>query len=209
MEISKNDLRKIFKEKRLALTPEERREFSSRICCNAAKTDIFKESLCVAFYAADNSEADLWELFEHFSGEKKFFLPRYKAEEKIYEMVQIHNRSNDLVTGKYGLAEPRAELPPASQNEYECMLYLVPGVAFDSQCRRLGRGKGFYDRLLADAKFSMGIFYECQRFEGDIPAEPHDINLDIIVTEKQLYHTPAERKQCRIKTNEIEKGKQK
>ena len=82
-------------------------------------------------------------------------------------------------------------------------------TAFDTQCRRLGRGKGFYDRLLSNAKFSMGIFYECQRFEGDIPAEPHDINLDIIVTEKQLYHTPAERKQCRIKTNEIEKGKQK
>ena len=198
MEVSKQELRKIFKEKRLSLTTNERREFSSMICRNIAETDIFKQSLCVAFYAADETEADLWELFERFNGEKKFFLPRYRAEEKIYEMVQIHNRNTDLVTGKYGLEEPSPELPSANESEYKCMLYLVPGVAFDSQCRRLGRGKGFYDRLLADAEFSLGIFYECQRFAGDIPAEPHDINLDMIVTEKQIYHLPAERKQCRI-----------
>ena len=201
MEVSKQELRKIFKEKRLSLSTNERREFSSLICRNIAETDIFKQSLCVAFYAADETEADLWELFDRFNGEKKFFLPRYRAEEKVYEMVQIHNRTSDLITGKYGLAEPKTELPEADVNEYKCMLYLVPGVAFDSQCRRLGRGKGFYDRLLSNAKFSMGIFYECQRFEGNIPSEPHDINLDIIVTEKQIYHLPAERKQYRITTN--------
>lgn len=198
MEVSKNALRKIFKEKRAALTANERRTFSVQICRNAAETEIFKKSPCVAFYAADETEADLWELFERFNGEKKFFLPRYRAQEKIYEMVQIHNRSNDLVIGKYGLAEPKADLSAASETEYKCMLYLVPGVAFDAQCRRLGRGKGFYDRLLADAEFSMGIFYECQRFEGDIPSEVHDIKLDMIVTEKQTYNFPAERKQCRI-----------
>lgn len=142
MEISKNDLRKIFKEKRLSLSKDERRTFSAQICSNVSQTDIFRQSLCVAFYAADESEADLWELFDKFNGEKKFFLPRYRAQEKIYEMVQIHNRSEDLVIGKYGLAEPKIDLPCASSAEYECMLYLVPGVAFDNRCRRLGRGKG-------------------------------------------------------------------
>ena len=198
MEVSKTDLRKIFAEKRRLLSNEERRVLSAQICRNVAETPVFKQSLCVAFYAADASEADLWELFDKFNGEKKFFLPRYRAEEKIYEMVQIHNRLHDLVRGKYGIEEPSTELPCASSQEYESMLYLVPGVTFDTQCRRLGRGKGFYDRLLSNAKFSMGIFYECQRFEGDIPSEPHDINLDIIVTEKQIYNLPAERKQCRI-----------
>ena len=198
MEVSKTDLRKIFAEKRRLLSDEERRVLSAQICRKVAETPVFKQSLCVAFYAADASEADLWELFDKFNGEKKFFLPRYRAEDKIYEMVQIHNRLHDLVCGKYGIEEPSKELPSASMQEYESMLYLVPGVAFDTQCRRLGRGKGFYDRLLSNAKFSMGIFYECQRFDGDIPSEPHDINLDIIVTEKQIYNLPAERKQCRI-----------
>ena len=198
MEISKNSLRKIFAEKRRELTASERKSLSAAICRNVAETPIFKQSLCVAFYAADSSEADLWELFDRFNGEKKFFLPRYIAEEKVYEMVQIHNRLQDLAIGKYGLEEPKKELPCATVQEYESMLYLVPGVAFDTMCRRLGRGKGFYDRLLSNAKFSMGIFYECQRFEGEIPSEPHDINLDIIVTEKQIYNLPAERKQCRI-----------
>ena len=176
----------------------ERKLFSAQICSNIAACEIFRKSFCIAFYAADEFEADLWELFERFNGEKKFFLPRYRKEDKQYEMVQIHDRLNDLQTGKYGLLEPIESLKPASEKDYGCMLYLVPGVAFDDRCRRLGRGKGFYDRLLCHAKFSMGIFYECQRFEGDIPSEPHDINLDIIVTEKQIYYPPAERKQCRI-----------
>lgn len=198
MEVSKADLRKIFAENRRSLSECERITLSAQICRNIAETDIFKNSLCVAFYAADDSEVDLWELFEKFGSSKKFFLPRYKREEKIYEMVQIHDRMNDLAVGKYGIAEPKAELRSASDQEYGCMLYLVPGVAFDSRCQRLGRGKGFYDRLLQNAEFSMGIFYECQRFEGEIPSEPHDIKLDMIVTEKQIYTFPAERKQCRI-----------
>ena len=190
MEVSKTDLRKIFTEKRRLLSTEERRIFSAEICRNVAETPIFKQSLCVAFYAADESEADLWELFDKFNGSKKFFLPRYRKEEKLYEMVQIHNRYSDLTVGKYGIAEPCPELPPASKDEYGCMMYLVPGVAFDNGGQRLGRGKGFYDRLLLNAEFSMGIFYECQRFEGKIPSEPHDIKLDMIVTEKQTYTFP-------------------
>ena len=198
MENSKNSLRKYFTEKRRNLSFEERKLFSAQICRNVAESEIFHKSLYIAFYAADEFEADLWELFERFNGEKKFFLPRYRQEDKQYEMVQIHNRMHDLREGKYGIYEPLSSLPAASEQEYGCMLYLVPGVAFDDRCRRLGRGKGFYDRLLCNAKFSMGIFYECQRFDGDIPAEPHDINLAIIATEKQLYLPPAERKQCRI-----------
>ena len=198
MEVSKTDLRKIFAGKRRLLSENERKDFSAQICRNIAETEIFKNSLCVAFYAADDSEVDLWELFEKFNGSKKFFLPRYKREKKIYEMVQIQDRLHDLTVGKYGIAEPRMELSSAAEQEYECMLYLVPGVAFDDRCQRLGRGKGFYDRLLLNAEFSMGIFYECQRFDGEIPSEPHDIKLDMIVTEKQIYTFPAECKQCRI-----------
>ncbi len=192
MENSKQNLRKIFTEKRRMLSPDERKSFSADICRNIAEIPVFKQSLCVAFYAADETEADLWELFEKFNGEKKFFLPRYRTEDKSYEMVQIHDRLTDLKIGKYGLEEPIADLPAASSQEYQCMLYLVPGVAFDSKCRRLGRGKGFYDRLLLNAKFSLGIFYECQRFDGDIPSEAHDIKLDMIVSEKQLYLLPVE-----------------
>ena len=198
MEVSKTDLRKIFAGNRRSLNENERRMLSAQICRNIEETEIFRNSLCVAFYAADDSEVDLWELFDKYNGSKKFFLPRYKREEKIYEMVQIHDRLQDLVIGKYGIPEPGKELRNADSQEYKCMLYLVPGVAFDSRCQRLGRGKGFYDRLLLNAEFSMGIFYECQRFEGEIPSEPHDIKLDMIVTEKQIYTFPAERKQCRI-----------
>ena len=63
---------------------------------------------------------------------------------------------------------------------------LIPGVAFDENCGRLGRGKGVYDRLLESSRgFRAGIFYQCQK-TVDLPMEDHDCVLDLIVTEEQV-----------------------
>jgi 5-formyltetrahydrofolate cyclo-ligase len=65
-------------------------------------------------------------------------------------------------------------------------VWIVPGVAFDSECRRLGRGKGVYDRLLERVKgFSIGVFYEAQKC-GAAPSAEHDRRLDAVVTEETV-----------------------
>jgi len=63
------------------------------------------------------------------------------------------------------------------------LIWLVPGVVFDSNGSRLGRGKGVYDRLLSKCSgIRIGIFYQCQENTA-IPVEAHDCPLDMIVTE--------------------------
>ena len=98
-------------------------------------------------------------------------------------MVEINDLSEDLVCGKYGLTEAKQQLAAASGGQIKEMLWLVPGVAFDSKGGRLVRGMGIYDKLLMNSEgLSIGIFYECQRAE-EVPVGEHDQSLDMIVTE--------------------------
>ena len=70
--------------------------------------------------------------------------------------------------------------------ESEIDLIIVPGVAFDRQHNRLGRGKGFYDRLLSTLDVpKIGICYDFQ-LKDQIPAEPFDRKMDLIITEKEI-----------------------
>jgi len=60
---------------------------------------------------------------------------------------------------------------------------IVPGVAFDSQCHRLGRGKGFYDRLLPQIPHAVkiGVCFDHQIVE-ELPSEPHDVLMDLVIS---------------------------
>ena len=83
-------------------------------------------------------------------------------------------------------SEPAADSPAAPPELLAKALWLVPGVAFDPACHRLGRGKGVYDRLLAQgAGKTIGIFYELQRCPV-LPCEPTDMPLGAVVTESGL-----------------------
>ena len=65
-------------------------------------------------------------------------------------------------------------------------LIVVPGVAFDRERNRLGRGKGYYDRLLSQLKASaIGICFDFQ-LKGQIPTEPFDRKMDLVITEKEI-----------------------
>ena len=100
----------------------------------------------------------------------------------------VHDLSTDLVAGHYGILEPRGELaglqPPYDGNRR--MMWLIPGLGFDMKGHRLGRGGGYYDRLLSGATgMKTGIGYDCQIFDA-IPCEPHDVGVDYVVTETRI-----------------------
>ena len=103
-------------------------------------------------------------------------------------MVAVHDLSTDLVAGHYGILEPRGELaglrPPYDGDRR--MMWLIPGLGFDMKGHRLGRGGGYYDRLLSGATgMKTGVGYDCQIFDA-IPCEPHDIGVDYVVTETRV-----------------------
>jgi len=97
----------------------------------------------------------------------------------------------ELRPGAFGILEPPSELRGLPEREAEpehVDFVVVPGVAFDLQGRRLGSGQGFYDRLLARLRpdcARAGLCYDAQ-VVAQLPAEPHDQSVDLIVTERRV-----------------------
>jgi 5-formyltetrahydrofolate cyclo-ligase len=109
------------------------------------------------------------------------------------ELELFHLESMDeLETGMYKILEPCADLRTVESkrvNVSELDLILVPGVAFDARGGRTGHGKGYYDKLLENAKPEtplISLAFECQMFD-EIPMQDHDIFMDKVVTEAKVY----------------------
>lgn len=182
-ESGKHTLRKFYTEQRNQLSREQLCSFSFKICENIRSLEAFRNAEYVAGFCALGAEPDLSSLFP----EKRFFLPRFNAAEKVYEMVAIHDWTRDLTTGHYKIMEPRRELEAADIAWCnENLLYLVPAVACDSYGVRLGRGGGFYDRLLENSAMpNVGVIFSCQFTENLACSEEHDVRLSTIVTENE------------------------
>ena len=135
----------------------------------------------ILFFAPLPSEIDLWPLLEKsLQAGKTVALPWFDPATQTYLVRRVENLEGDIVTGRFGVREPASscvEMPPMKFD-----LVLVPGVAFDVSGNRLGRGKGFYDRLLAKTSgVKCGVGYDFQLLEK-IPAEPHDAKVNFIFT---------------------------
>ena len=88
-----------------------------------------------------------------------------------------------LALGAFHIEEPQGD-DTVDPDSIELMV--IPAVAYDRNGNRLGRGKGFYDRLLASTKArKVGIAYDFQLVD-EIPAEPHDVPVDIVITETRF-----------------------
>lgn len=78
-------------------------------------------------------------------------------------------------------------LTPPKKNEIVPTVILVPGLSFSKSGQRLGRGKGFYDRYLANFKgVTVGVCFDLQ-IRDSLPVEKHDRNVDFVVTEKNIF----------------------
>jgi 5-formyltetrahydrofolate cyclo-ligase len=92
----------------------------------------------------------------------------------------VTNLETDIFTGKFGVSEPVPECGAVPLNRFD--LVLVPGMAFDLSGNRLGRGKGFYDRILSETSgVKCGVAYDFQLLET-IPTEAHDARVNFIFT---------------------------
>lgn len=107
------------------------------------------------------------------------------------ELFWLENME-ELELGMYRILEPKNELRTVASKHLQPTdidLVMVPGVAFDRNGGRTGHGKGYYDKLLQHARLDaplIALAFECQMFEK-IPAESHDIYMDKIVTENEVY----------------------
>ena len=109
-----------------------------------------------------------------YSLDKKIFLPVIENNEMLFRRYD-----GDLKKGKFGIMEPTGEYYTIGSND----LMIVPAVAYDRDGYRLGRGKGFYDRFLADKKIkTIGVVSKL-RVVSDVFREANDIKVDFIITD--------------------------
>lgn len=110
---------------------------------------------------------------------KNIALPRWNEAAKEYEFASIKQWSQ-LSPGRFGILEPCAKCPKVRENFLDVVF--VPGLAFSLDGGRLGRGTGFYDRLLQDVRsLRCGIAYECQLLDA-LPSAPWDQKMERILT---------------------------
>jgi 5-formyltetrahydrofolate cyclo-ligase len=148
--------------------------------CERLKTQM-PSARTILFFAPLPDELDVWPVLElSMALGVTCALPFFDAAKKTYGAKKIQSLATDIVTGKFGVREPAANCAEIALNQFD--LILVPGMAFDLAGNRLGRGRGFYDRILAEASgIKCGIGYDFQLLEK-IPAEPHDAKVDFILT---------------------------
>jgi 5-formyltetrahydrofolate cyclo-ligase len=163
------------------LSAAQRTAASGEACALLEKQTLWREAKTILFFAPLPDEPDTWPLLtDALKAGKTALLPKFEPEHNHYVAYHITNVTHDLQAGRFGVREPRDTCVKFPLNRLD--LILVPGIAFDLNGRRLGRGKGFYDRLLAALRGpACGVAFD-QQIVNEIPVEPHDIRLSCILT---------------------------
>ena len=143
---------------------------------------LFKQSKTILFYVSYGHEVSTHDLIKtYLRFDKTILVPYSNTETCTITSIKI-TRWNELVKGSYGILEPK------HYNNYEehIELIILPGVGFDRNGNRLGHGKGYYDRLIANSSTTplIGLAYDFQIIPT-IPTQSHDRPVDIIITETE------------------------
>ena len=150
----------------------------------------YQKALCVMWYVDVRDEVRTRHaLPQTLTSNQKIVVP-YCVDGEL-ELFHLESM-DELELGMYKILEPKAALREVASKKAtieELDLVLVPGVAFDRQGGRTGPGKGYYDKLLENARPDtplVALAFECQLFD-EIPMQSHDIYMDAVVTESAIY----------------------
>lgn len=181
MQETKDVLRRQIRAQLKAITGDQRALLSKQACLLLEKQAVWQKAETIFFYAPLPEELDIWPLLkDSLAAEKTVALPRFDAATRRYVACEIADIRQDINNGQFGIREPGGHCVAIPPNRLD--LILVPGVAFDAHGRRLGRGKGFYDQLLASVSgTTCGVAFDEQIVEA-VPIEPHDVHLNCILT---------------------------
>jgi 5-formyltetrahydrofolate cyclo-ligase len=188
----KKYLRQILTESRARLSLERAAALSKQVQERLLESDFYRGSRCIVLYAQKDNEVATERIFaDALASERRILLPRVIPEYRGLALVRVRS-CDELRPGTFGLLEPTGSeiVPPA---ELGRALICVPGVAFSLEGQRLGRGGGYYDRLLAatgSQAVTAGLAYSFQVLDR-LPESPDDRRLQLIVTESGVYAAGA------------------
>lgn len=186
-------MKKEFRKKVINLRKEKNKDFikynSDIITEKLLKLDCIKNAKTIMLYLDFNNEVATDNLIiKLINLGKTVASPITLKEERKLIPSQITNLKNGIQYGAYNIREPKPEYS-LEINIKDLDVVIVPAVAYDKNCYRLGYGGGFYDRFLENLRedaVTIGIAFDLQIF-NQIPKEDHDAQLDYIVTESTIF----------------------
>jgi len=169
---AKKELRREALERRNGLTEAQRHEKDAAICNRFCGSAVYRTHQILLLYASFGSEVDTWGIMARAWAEgRQIYLPRVeKAGGLEINFYFIHDKT-DLKPGYQGILEPVEGSARWDFSQAADTLLVYPGVAFDTMCRRIGYGGGFYDRFSARCRErgvrldSIALCYEVQLLE--------------------------------------------
>lgn len=186
---AKKELRKQVLAIRNKMSQEEVLSNSQIIMDKLKNLDEYINAKTVFVYMDFGNEVVTRYLIKHmFKENKHVIIPYTDTVETKLIPTEIFDLEKDLIKCSFGYYEPKKEnVKYVDPEKFD--LIVVPGVAFDKNLNRLGFGKGYYDRILdlrrKDCK-AIAVAFDLQVFET-IPCEEHDIKMDMIITERNIY----------------------
>lgn len=176
---SKKELRNEIRRRKKDYSETQLKELSREITRKLLELSCIKGAKKIALYCSLPDEVYTSDIIHALNNTgKKILLPAVTGDKDME--LREYNSDEDLREGCFGIMEPCGS-PVTEYDDIDVVV--VPGMAFDGNRNRLGRGKGYYDRFLekADKAYKIGVCFPFQRLEA-IPTEPHDIKMDIVIS---------------------------
>ena len=173
----KADLRQLIRERKRQFTPQQLEELSLAAVSSLMKLPRIQQAKTIMLYHPLPDEVSTLPLLEQWH-DKTLLLPRVIDDEHM-ELRRFSGPA-DLQQGAFGIMEPCGELFTDYQ---QIDVAIVPGMAFDDQGNRLGRGRGYYDRFLSRVPYIYKIGL-CFRFQlvDELPNSENDIRMDLVIS---------------------------
>lgn len=167
--------------------------------------DLFKKASCVLSFVSYGSEIKTNQLLDIILNENKMLcLPRTENEKmEFYYINSDEDFSEQTEIGEYGITVPKSNQDKLDLNSIpDKTLIIIPGLAFDERGNRLGKGKGYYDKFLAELLSTsekekiLGIVGYCYDFQiiDKVITEPNDIPVDYIISDKRIVKSKVNNK---------------
>jgi len=184
---AKRDLREQIKARLGGISPADLYRMSIQACENLVACESFRLARTIMMYAPLPLEVDVSHLaLRCYQDNRTVCLPKIDWDHHRMWPVPVNSFDDHfLVADRHGLRCPERGCPmPVELVD----LVVVPGMAFDTDGRRLGRGGGFYDRFLGQAGFigrCIGLCFDCQIVES-VPSAGHDVAMNHVATDRRL-----------------------
>lgn len=187
--MTKGEIRKKILSIRNSMPQDEVKDKSKKIIDKLISLDDYKNSHTVFIYMSFGNEVITYDLIKTMISEgKRVVIPYTDTKNTVLIPSEIKSLEEDLVLNSFGYYEPVFEKIKTVEPE-EFDLIVNPGVVFDRQLNRVGYGKGYYDRILVRKRNgvkAVAVAFELQVLD-EVPAEVHDIKMDMIITEENIY----------------------